>query len=213
MGTISKGILGGFSGKVGNVSGANWNGINVIRSLPGKRAKSTNQVILAQQARFKMAVAFVQAFGDLWTLTYSLRTVRMSSKNRALSHLLNNAVVGNYPDISIDFSKVLISSGNLPGVIAVKAVSTEAGQVEFSWTDNSGIASARPDDQSILAVYDPVTGHAVYTAAGALRGAGKAVLDAGNLKGAVVHAYVGFISKTGNKVANSIYTGEVTIAV
>ena len=34
MGIIKKGILGGFSGKVGNVVGASWKGIDYIRSLP-----------------------------------------------------------------------------------------------------------------------------------------------------------------------------------
>lgn len=34
MGTIKQGILGGFSGKVGNVVGASWKGIDYIRSLP-----------------------------------------------------------------------------------------------------------------------------------------------------------------------------------
>ena len=32
MGTISKGILGGFSGKVGTVIGGNWKGIDYMRS-------------------------------------------------------------------------------------------------------------------------------------------------------------------------------------
>src|SRR5690606_508733 len=34
MGIIKQGILGGFSGKVGNVVGASWKGIDYIRSLP-----------------------------------------------------------------------------------------------------------------------------------------------------------------------------------
>jgi len=32
MGKISQGILGGFSGKVGSVVGANWKGINYMRA-------------------------------------------------------------------------------------------------------------------------------------------------------------------------------------
>lgn len=34
MGTIKQGILGGFSGKVGNIVGASWRGIDYIRSMP-----------------------------------------------------------------------------------------------------------------------------------------------------------------------------------
>ena len=34
MATFEKGILGGFSGKVGNVVGSRWRGKNIMRSLP-----------------------------------------------------------------------------------------------------------------------------------------------------------------------------------
>ncbi len=37
MGTISKGILGGFSGKVGTVVGGSWKGIDYMRSRSGRR--------------------------------------------------------------------------------------------------------------------------------------------------------------------------------
>ncbi|HJV78940.1 MAG TPA: hypothetical protein VJ602_11205 [Paludibacter sp.] len=34
MAIFSKGILGGFSGKVGNVIGSTWRGKDVLRNLP-----------------------------------------------------------------------------------------------------------------------------------------------------------------------------------
>jgi hypothetical protein len=46
MGTIKKGVLGGFSGKVGSVVGASWKGIDYIRSLPAsvKNPRTEGQV-------------------------------------------------------------------------------------------------------------------------------------------------------------------------
>ena len=38
MGKISQGILGGFSGKVGNVVGGNWKGIDYMRVRPASVA-------------------------------------------------------------------------------------------------------------------------------------------------------------------------------
>ena len=40
MGTIKKGILGGFSGKVGTVIGAAWKGIDYMRSVSTSVSKS-----------------------------------------------------------------------------------------------------------------------------------------------------------------------------
>lgn len=34
MATFEKGILGGFSGKIGNVVGARWRGKDIMRSVP-----------------------------------------------------------------------------------------------------------------------------------------------------------------------------------
>jgi len=43
MGKINQGILGGFSGKVGNVIGGNWKGIDYMRVKPASVA-NPNQV-------------------------------------------------------------------------------------------------------------------------------------------------------------------------
>ncbi len=52
MGTIRKGILGGFHGTVGTVVGSFWNGINVMRSLPETTNTDFSATQLAAQARF-----------------------------------------------------------------------------------------------------------------------------------------------------------------
>ncbi len=46
MGRINQGILGGFSGKVGNVVGGNWKGIDYMRVKPASVAnpKTVGQV-------------------------------------------------------------------------------------------------------------------------------------------------------------------------
>lgn len=49
MGTIQKGILGGFSGKVGSVIGGNWKGIDYMRSVANKRSFIPSQKQLEQQ--------------------------------------------------------------------------------------------------------------------------------------------------------------------
>jgi len=54
MGKIEKGILGGFSGKVGTVVGGNWRGIDYMRSK-GKRSNTAPFAVarvLTSQLRF-----------------------------------------------------------------------------------------------------------------------------------------------------------------
>ncbi|HEX3025140.1 MAG TPA: DUF6266 family protein [Chitinophagaceae bacterium] len=51
MGTINKGILGGFSGKVGTVIGATWKGIDYMRSKSSKKPGNFSDAQLEQQAK------------------------------------------------------------------------------------------------------------------------------------------------------------------
>lgn len=59
MGTIKKGILGGFSGKEGTVIGANWCEIDVMRSLPKKSKNLPTASQLEQRLRFGLAMSFL----------------------------------------------------------------------------------------------------------------------------------------------------------
>ena len=54
MGTIKKGIMGGFSGKVGNIVGASWKGIAYIRSLPASVHNPRTEKQVTQRTRFSL---------------------------------------------------------------------------------------------------------------------------------------------------------------
>ena len=58
MGTIRKGILGGFSGTVGTVVGANWRGMDVIRSRPKSSGSNPTPAQLMQREKFALAIKF-----------------------------------------------------------------------------------------------------------------------------------------------------------
>ena len=51
-GTIQKGILGGFSGKVGTVVGGSWKGIDYMRCKSNRRNFNHTDKQLAQQLKF-----------------------------------------------------------------------------------------------------------------------------------------------------------------
>ena len=55
MGTIKKGILGSFSGKVGNIVGASWKGIAYIRSLPASVRNPRTVKQVTQRSKFIQA--------------------------------------------------------------------------------------------------------------------------------------------------------------
>lgn len=210
MGTISKGILGGFSGTVGTVIGGSWKGIDYMRSQPLKRTGTFSQSQLEQQAKFKLLVAFLQPLAGLLFISFRDYAVKMTGFNNAMSYNLRNAITGVYPSYSIDYSTALVSRGILLNA-GGPAVTATSGTVKFTWTDNSGAGSAKATDKSILVVYCDELKSVTYTTEGANRSTGEATLDASGFSGKTVETYLGFISEDGKLVANSFYTGQLAL--
>lgn len=96
MGTISKGILGGFSGTVGPVVGASWNGIDYIRSRPYSAGRIPSPAQQAQQARFGLMVGVLRPLNSFLGLSFRRAAKGMSGLNLAVRYNILNAIDGSY---------------------------------------------------------------------------------------------------------------------
>ena len=212
MGTINKGILGGFSGKVGNVVGGTWKGIDYMRSKSNRRNFIPTQPQLEQQLKFALAIRFVQTMSGLVEISFRNFAVRKTGINSAVSYTLRNAIAGVYPVYTIQYPDALVSRGDLPNVLAPAVTSGAGSIVTWSWTNNSGVGIAKPTDKAILVAYCPATNQCIYTTGSASR---SAITDSLNLAAFTrqdVHTWIGFISEDGQNVASSFYTGLVTVS-
>lgn len=213
MGKINQGILGGVSGKVGNVIGGNWKGIDYLRIMPASIANPQTPAQMDQRSKFITVINFLQPIKDFIHVGFKNYAVKMTQFNSAMSYNVKNAISGSYPDYTIDYPKALVSRGGLAPALNGAAASTVAGSVSFEWDDNSGDGNAQTTDKALLVVYNPIKGEAVTILAGATRGTGvQEVTVPNNYSGDTVHAYIGFISADGISVANSKYVGAVTVA-
>lgn len=211
MGIISKGILGGFSGTVGTVIGGSWKGIEYMRSQPSARKTNFTQPQLEQQAKFALTVKFLQPVTGLLSVSFRDYAVKMSGFNNAMRYTLDNAITGSYPSYTVNYSMALVSRGDLPNALAPVASATVAGQVNFAWTDNTGMGKAAATDKAILVMYCPARQQSIYTLAGPDRSIGTAVLPVSGFSGEQVQTYLGFISEDGRRIASSIFTGQLTV--
>jgi len=211
MGTFEKGILGGFSGKVGTVIGSTWRGINVIRSKQGPRRGGSTQKQLEQQAKFSLIMKFLQPLTLLLNLSFDQIAVGMSGFNKAFSYNVLNGVTGVYPAFTVNYAMVLLSRGVLPNAAAPSCASPAAGKLAFNWTDNSGQGKARATDKAFVAAYSEELDHWIFSLDVAPRNAGTVQLDALAFAGKPVQTWLGFISEDGRFVANSVYTGTVNV--
>jgi len=213
MGTFSKGILGGFSGTVGNVVGGNWKGIDYMRSKSSRRNSTPSEAQLNQQLKFGLAIRFLQPMTGLLAIGFNDFAVKKTGVNSALSYTLKNAIGGISPVFNIVYSDVLVSRGDLPNVIGAATVAAPASLLNYTWTNNAGVGIAKPTDKAMLAAYCPALNQCIYTTGSADRIAGADSLNLSSFAGQLVETYIGFISADGRNVATSIYTGQVTVTV
>ncbi len=210
MATFEKGILGGFSGKVGTVIGGNWKGIDYMRSKSNKRTFIASQKQLEQQLKFALIMRFLQPMASLLKVSFEGFAIRKTGINSAFAYNFREAITGTFPDYAIDYSKALVSRGNLPNVLAPSVVSGAGSILTWSWTDNSS-ADAQPTDMVILVAYCPSLRQAIYLNGGN-RSDLTAELNLLSFKGQAVETYIGLFSADGRIAATSIFTGEVTVA-
>ncbi len=212
MAKYNDGILGKFQGTAGPIVGSTWKGINYLKARQRKSHKPRSRAQLEQQAKFTMLIRFLSSMGQLLVRGFKDHAIRMTGINSAYAYNYEHALTGNYPDYSLNYSKVLVSSGQLLPAANPTAVDNGNGKVRFSWTDNSGIAMANADDKCLVVVHCPELHQSVYTTSGAERHDCEYTINAGIFMGKTVETWVAFISADGANVATSIYTGQLAVS-
>ncbi len=212
MGTISQGILGGVSGKVGNVVGGSWKGIDYLRIMPASVANPQTPAQMDQRSKFVKVLNFLQPLVGFLRVGYKLYAIKMTQFNSAMSYILKNAVAGTYPNYTIDYPNVLVSRGTLTKAEGTALTSPQEAQVVVTWTDNSGTGDAKATDKTLLVVVSENKDESVYEIDGAIRSAGTLTFNLpSNYAGDEAYAYLWFVSEDGKSVANSVYLGNVTV--
>ncbi len=212
MGIIKKGILGGFSGKVGTVVGGSWKGIAYMRSLPQnvKNPRTPKQV--NHRAKFKIAIQLLQPVAELVRIGWKQHANRQSPMNAALAYTMANVVIGSGPSFTIETDRMMVSHGTLTPASNVTAAIAD-GNMEFAWDDNSGTGTAKTTDRALIAIVNPLKRMAITNVAGAQRSAKAQTipLPADWIGSGVpsLEVHMGFMSANGKEVSNSIFVGRI----
>ena len=212
MGTFEQGYMGPFRGKLGTAVGSRWKGLYVLRSRPPrKRTGPASESQLEVQAKFLLMTKFLRPLTDLLNQTFKKSAVNMSGANKAFAEN-KQAITGASPDLTIDYSKVILSTGILGNTDAATAKSAEAGKLVFTWTDDSGIAEqALISDLVFVAAFSEALNRWIYNPAAATRNAGTFTLDVAAFSGKPVQTYIGFMSADGKRISTSLFTGAVNV--
>jgi uncharacterized protein DUF6266 len=213
MGKIGQGILGGLSGKVGNIIGASWKGINYIRIKPTSVANPRTPGQVNQRNKFTAALEFLQPNKQFINIGYKSLAIKKSAFNAAMSSVLTSGITGVAPNFTVDYPNVLISKGDLKVALNPSFVATTPGQVSFGWDDNSTEVNANITDKAMLLVYNSTKKESIYLSDGTIREDGnQEVYIPASYTGDTIHMFMAFVTEGGSQVSNSSYLGSGTAA-
>jgi hypothetical protein len=213
MGKLKNGILGGFSGKVGNVVGVvpkkgRKRTDPVMRAVPKKSNRPATALQKYQRERLKCATTFLKPFIVLLRGWQQLNDDDDNNYRTALSWHMRKALTGTGPQFGIDYSKVILTRGELPLPARID-MSAAGSAVQFNWTDNSGHGVARASDLFLAVFYNDNKKDQEYDFS-ASRSAGTMSFHLpADWAGDVVHCWVSFVSKKWRRQGNGVYLGVV----
>ncbi len=143
MGVLTRGILGGFSNKVGPVVGSSWKGIDVIRSMPLSVANPNTPAQQAQRGRFSVITEFASTLlGSVVKPLWDRNAKQMSGYNA----FIQENIKAVKPDLTIDPSLVVISKGTIGITITNVAIDAVEETATITWDNTDVPFNSKPTD-------------------------------------------------------------------
>lgn len=220
MGTIISGsALGDITGKIGNLVASKWLDMRTVRSTPTKHKKKKNesQKNVEGKEKFAAVAKFLGKTVKVIPIGYQHKSKEVkTSHNLATSYHLQHAVIGEYPNYSIDYSKVKFSNAIRPTENGWNAKITREGNLcKVNWMLNPfREKTTQLDDKPVIVCYYRFNDYMKVFGQDFKRSSLVCSLDTptGN-KGEKeeVFCWMFFISADGKLVSKTEYLGTYTI--
>lgn len=222
MARLKFGPWGGIIGSLGNHVGYIRKGIAILRmrSRPSKKKRSDKQKGTTQ--RFQLVIKFVASMNDFTNMGFEVasRKVSPTAQNLAVSYNTKNAIIGEYPNQEIDFSKVRVCEGSLSLSDLTGITTEDLGndlKLVFNWNTTESLPNSGGRDQVMLLAYLPEVKKSVFIDGGARRFEGHDSLIINKNYGSKLNpkhvtyaeTYIAFVANDRNSVSDSLYCGRV----
>ncbi|ALL05482.1 hypothetical protein AQ505_08250 [Pedobacter sp. PACM 27299] len=208
MAIASNGPQGHLNGKVGNLVFYMLNGQPVVRLIGKKGKPSTLQ--LANYQAMALTTKLLSTMGSFIKLGYGLqaRGTVHNAHNLATSYHKKQALKGEYPNIQVDYSKVMPSQGAMPETKDLKIMKVENG-LEISWDPQQEEELAGNDSVMMMICFPEIERGRQYLNI-ARRSEGKCFIPLSDKElTQQIEPYISFISADGAMVSDSVYLGNL----
>ncbi|NQX43255.1 hypothetical protein SAMN05421820_11616 [Pedobacter steynii] len=209
MAILSNSAFGHPNGKIGGMVYYMLKGQAVCRMIGEQGKPSIKQ--LANYQAMQVTMSLVKPMKEFIRNSFELeaRGTVKNAHNLAVSYNKKQALQGEYPNISVDYSKVVLSYGTLPGARDFSMSKTET-ELTLNWNPESYTGGHDGDDILMILLYYPSRKYGRSFLNASRRDSGEVILP---LSEVYIHepieAYACFKSADGKQISNSIYLGNI----
>ena len=205
MARMFQGILGGLSGKIGNVVGSSWKGIPVLKTKPLSVANPQTTAQVAQRTSMTAAVFYASLFNSgvikpLWD--------RFASKMSGYNSWIQANIDKFTNKTTADWANIVMSKGKMTAV-EIEDVDIVTATTTLTVTFPSTLTDAyqQSADKAYLCAINATTGDVALPATASTRadGASYALFQKEVVTGNVIKVYVSFKRADGTVVSDSAY--------
>ena len=211
MAIFTPGPLGCPKGKMSNMVFYQLKDQIISRSIGKFYGKPTKDQLANRQA-MRVTMNLLKPMKSFIKQGFEQATkgTRCNAFNIATSCNKKNALKGEYPNIDVDYTKVVLSAGTIPVAKDLKISKIEGGLM-LEWNPEHHTGNA--DDLIMVALYhSSIQDATMYLNAGR-RDLGKCFIpmkeDKKHLLDAPIEAYLCFKSADGELISDSVYLGNI----
>lgn len=212
MGVIKRGILGGFSGSVGNVVGSSWKGIATMKAKPLSVANPNSAGQVAQRTKMSNLVAFAKQILTAIIKPLNDRFASGMSGFNLFTQRNIDLFAADKPNPQAD---LVLSRGNVAGYENLNiSADSSTDQAIPVWDDNTGIGNALATDVSFAIAQNRNTGEIVIGIQVARTDVGFSQVfqfNNGMAVGNVIDYWGSFRRADGSQVSDTFYATTVAV--
>jgi len=208
MATFKSLTFGKISGKYGDAlaTQSKATGKNYLRVASVPTNPRTDKQV-AHRAKFGYINTVLRPFYPVFKANFGGNQGIRYAINRAFKE----AIVGEYPDFSLDMAKLVFAEGTIYTVDTATAEKAAAGKVKIDW-DTTNLDGTEPTALANFVFFNELTNQALTVTSNVMHSAGTVTVDMPAIwNGATIHCWIYFSSGNGMRYSNSQYINSVEL--
>lgn len=199
MGRLDKGLLGGYTGKLGTTVGSTWKGINVVRTYQPNVANPRSDRQVEHRSLFSQVTEIGSLLlADVIKPLWDRNAKQMSGYNAFIQ--ANMLAAAKKKKLSPE--TFILARGRI-GVVEPLA-SVDDSALAVNWYSYTIPVFGKPTDKAYIVVFNEAMEVVEYSAGDSMRSEGSVIFEHdGRLQGNLYHVVLAFMSEDGKLCSNT----------